>query len=76
MERVIVTTETEDDSLLRSCLFLDDVVGCSVLGDWLALRWSSDDFAELLSGDLGSQVERRRLYSEFVSRLKKRRRKG
>ena len=59
MQRVIVSTEPEEDCLFRCGLVLYDMSGCLVLGDGFGLWRTSDDFGEFLACGFGTEIERR-----------------
>jgi hypothetical protein len=57
VERVVVAAQTEDNSLFRRGLFVDDVVGLAVFGDRLALWRTRNEFGEFVASGLGSEIE-------------------
>jgi hypothetical protein len=57
VQRVVVTAEAEDNGLFRGGLFLDNVVRLAILWHRLALRRSSNELGELLSGNFGTKIE-------------------
>ena len=58
MQRVVVSTQPEEDCLFRSRLIFYDMCRCLVLGDRFGLRRTSDDFGEFLAGGFGAKVKR------------------
>ena len=61
VQRIVVATETVNECLLRCCVVLHDPVGLAVLRNRLGFGRRRDWFSKALTGDLGSQIERRGL---------------
>lgn len=61
VKRVVITAETENESLLRCCLVLHNPVWTSVFRDWLGLWWPGNHLRKSFPGSFGPKIECRTL---------------
>jgi len=54
MKRVVIATQTEDESLFWGSLFLHDPIGFAIFGNRLALGRTGNDFGEFFTSGFGS----------------------